>query len=153
TARAQHGVELPQVNVSAGVQRSRAISEVTGRPFVQTVYGGEFQAAYEVDLFGRVAALSAAADAGSVAALATRDAVRLSVSTAVATAYVNLTALDAQLEQANQTLASRTRTLELNRAREKSGYGSTLDTAQAEADLHATAQTIPAIELARQRQE
>src|SRR5262249_6592284 len=145
--------ELPQVSFGAAAQRARAISSVSGRPFIQTVYQEEFQAAYEVDLFGRVAALAAAADAGSVSATATRDAVELSVTTAVATAYINLVALDAQLEQAQQTLVSRERTLQLNRSRQKAGYGSTLDTAQAEAELHATAQSIPAIELARQRQE
>jgi outer membrane protein TolC len=153
TARAQHGAELPQVAFTAAGQRAKAISPVTGRPFIQTVHQEEFQAAYEVDLFGRVAALSAAADASSVSATATRDAVELSLTTGVAATYITLVALDAQLAQAHQTLASRERTLELNRSREKSGYGSTLETAQAEADLHATAQTIPQIELARQRQE
>jgi NodT family efflux transporter outer membrane factor (OMF) lipoprotein len=153
TARAQHGAELPQVEFTAAAERAKAINDVTGRPFIQTVQQEQFQAAYEVDLFGRVSALSAAADAGSVSATATRDAVELSITTAVAATYINLVALDAQLEQAHQTLASRERTLQLNRSREKSGYGSTLDTAQAEADLHATAQTIPGIELARQRQE
>jgi outer membrane protein TolC len=153
TARAQHGAEMPQLELALSAQRAKAINAATGRPFIQTVQQEQFEAAYEVDLFGRVAALSAAADAGSVSAAATRDAVDLGITTAVAAAYVNLVALDAQLEQAHQTLGSRERTLQLNRSREKAGYGSTLESAQAEADLHATAQTIPAIELARQRQE
>src|SRR5262249_2929551 len=135
TARAQHGAELPQVAFDAAAERSKSISVVTGRPFFQTVHQEEFQAAYEVDLFRRVAARSRAADAGSVSAAATRDAVGLSVTTAVGTSYISLVALDAQLEQAHKTLETRERTLQLNRSREKSGYGSTLDTAQAEADL------------------
>ena len=153
TARAQHGSEWPQVAFTAGGERMQSINVVTGRPYIQTVHQEEFQAAYEVDLFGRVAALSAAADASSVAFEATRDAVELSVTTAVAATYVNLLSLDAQLDQARQTLVTRERTVQLNRSRERTGYGSTLETAQAEAEMYATAQTIPLLELARQRQE
>jgi len=57
------------------------------------------------------------------------------------------------LELAGSTLVSRERSLALTRNRQQRGYGNSLETAQAEAELRATAQAIPQIELAALRQE
>jgi multidrug efflux system outer membrane protein len=150
---AQRGATLPSLDLGVGGARSRSISEVTLKPYLSTGHQSLFQAAYEIDLWGKLDALTAAADANSVATLAARDAVALSVAVTVASGYIHLRALDAQLELAHRTLASRERSLALTRSREQRGYGNALESAQAEAELRATAQAIPQFEAAAQRQE
>jgi outer membrane protein, multidrug efflux system len=152
-AQAQHGAALPSLDLIAGAARSRSLSEVAGQPYFSTGHQSQFQAAYEVDLWGRVAALNAAADAGTQAGRVARDAVALSVAASTASGYFNLRAIDAQLDLAQRTLISREKSLALIRSRHERGYASALELAQAEAELRATAQAIPQWELAAQRQE
>ena len=150
---AQHSAALPSLDLAAGSTRSRSISDVSGRPYLATGHQSQFQAAYELDLWGRVAALSTATDAGAEAARTARDATALSVAANVASSYFNLRLIDAQLELARRTLASREQSLALARSRHERGYASALESAQAEAELRATAQAIPQWELAAQRLE
>lgn len=152
-ASAQRGSALPALNLGAGAERSRSISDVLLKPYLATNHEIKFQASYEVDLWGRLGALTAAADAGSAASAATRDAVALSVSASVASGYFDLLAIDAQLALARRTLASRERSYTLTRSREARGYGSSLESAQAEAEWRATAQAIPQLQLAAHQQE
>lgn len=152
-ARAQHSAALPSLDLTAGGARSRSISDVSGQPYLATGNQSQFQAAYEIDLWGRVAALSTAANAGAESARTARDAVALSVAASVASSYFNLRLIDAQLELAHRTLVSREQSLVLTRSRHERGYASALESAQAEAELRATAQAIPQWELAAQRQE
>ncbi|MET0519290.1 MAG: efflux transporter outer membrane subunit [Burkholderiaceae bacterium] len=152
-AEAQRGAELPTLDAGLGGARSRAISAALLKPYRSTDHQALFQAGYEVDLWGKVAALTQAAEANSAATRATRDAVALSVAATVASGYINLRALDAQLDLARQTLLSRERSLALTRAREQRGYGAALDSAQAAAEFHATAQAIPQFEAAARNQE
>jgi multidrug efflux system outer membrane protein len=147
-ARVQDAAAWPTLDFGLGAERSRSISEVTGKPFLSNQYQAQFVAGYEVDLWGRIAALRQAADANGDAAAAARDAVALSVAATVANSYIQLRALDARLDLARRTLVSRERSLALTRSREQRGYGSGLESAQAEAELRATAQSIPQLELA-----
>jgi NodT family efflux transporter outer membrane factor (OMF) lipoprotein len=152
-ATAQGAASFPTLDFGAGYDRARSISDVTLHPYFATEHAFEFQAAYEVDLWGRISDLEKAANANSDAVSAARDAVALSVAASVASGYISLLALDAQLDVARRTLASRERSLALVRSRERSGYGSALESAQAEAELRGTAQTIPRLELAIEGQE
>ncbi|WP_217808662.1 efflux transporter outer membrane subunit [Derxia lacustris] len=152
-AAAQHGAALPQLDGGAGVERLRDIGAATGQPYYATNHAAQFQAAWELDLRGRIDALERAADADRAALAAARDAVALSVAATVASGYFRLRALDAQLDLARRTLASRERSLALTVARERNGYGSTLESAQARAELRATAQTLPELEQAIDAQQ
>ncbi|HSV44282.1 MAG TPA: efflux transporter outer membrane subunit [Ramlibacter sp.] len=147
-ARVQDAAAWPALDFGLGAERSRSLSDVTGRPFASTQYQTQFVASYEVDLWGRIADLRQAADANSEATAAARDAVALSVAATVASSYIHLRALDARLDLARRTLVSRERSLALTLSRLQRGYGSGLESAQAEAELRATAQTIPQLELA-----
>ncbi|MDM0112325.1 efflux transporter outer membrane subunit [Variovorax sp. J22R133] len=147
-ARVQDAAAWPTLDFGVGAERARSISEVTGRPFLSDNYQGQFIAAYEVDLWGRIADLRSAAQASADATAAARDAVALSVAATAAASYIQLRAFDARLELARRTLASRERSLALTRSREQRGYGSGLESAQAEAELRATAQAIPQLEQA-----
>lgn len=113
-------------------------------------------ASYDTDLFGRLASASAAARETLLATEAARANVRLAVAASAASAaggYITLRGLDARLAVLRETLAARLAALTRIRRRAEAGYGALLDQRQAEADLHATEQLIPAAELAIRRQE
>jgi NodT family efflux transporter outer membrane factor (OMF) lipoprotein len=114
---------------------------------------GQIQASYELDLFGRLASTTAAArfDLQSQEALAA--ATMLAVAANTASGYLNLRGLDAQLELARATLASRQRSFALAKRQFEVGYSSRLDQSQAEAELHTTAAVVPQLERAIAQQE
>jgi outer membrane protein, multidrug efflux system len=143
---------LPSVNLGAGVQKERDLNAF-GQPSTTLAVQPQLQVAYEVDLWGRVRAADAAARASLQASRDARDAARLSVSAAVARSYVALLSLDAQLATARGTLASRQEAAVRARRRAREGVTSDLELRQAEGELEAAAQRVPALELAVRRQE
>lgn len=143
---------LPSVDAVLGASRSRSLGAL-GRPVESSVAQPGLQAAYEVDLWGRVRGQVRAAEAGVLAADAARDAAALSVAAATASSYITLRSLDARLRTARETLESRREALRIARSRAEVGYTSQLELRQAEAEFEATAQTVPQLELAVRRQE
>lgn len=143
---------LPSVTASAGVQKQRELSAF-GRPETLLAVQPQVQVAYEVDLWGRLRAADAAGRASLQASRDARDAARLSVSAAVARSYVALLSLDAQLATARATLTSRQEAAVRARRRAQEGVTSDLELRQAEGELEAAAQRVPALELAIRRQE
>ncbi|MEO0031652.1 MAG: hypothetical protein RIS94_1410 [Pseudomonadota bacterium] len=155
-ARAQEALArsalLPTFDAGAGVSRARTVNAF-GNPSEQTAGQPQVQVAWEADLFGRLGDQVAAARAGLAASEAARDATRLSVAAATASGYITLRALDARLDVARATLAARATSLALIRRRTDAGYSPRLEQAQAEAEYQATAQIVPALQLAVTRQE
>jgi NodT family efflux transporter outer membrane factor (OMF) lipoprotein len=143
---------LPTLGAGVGVERSRSIGALGGA-VVQNAAQPQVQVGWEVDLFGRLAALREAARAGVAASESDRDATRLAVAGAAASGYIGLRALDAQLETAKATLAARTEGLHFARRRAEAGYTSMLELRQAEAEYRATARVVPQTELAITRTE
>jgi len=155
-ARAQERVArsllLPTLSVGGPAAEQRSLNAF-GVATTSTVAQPAFQAAYEIDLFGRNAAQVEAARANAAAATAARETVTLSVSAASASGYIGLLALDARRELLRQTLTSRGEALRIARDRAEAGYTSQLELRQAEAEYRATEQQVPAIEAAIARQE
>ncbi|HEX7694693.1 MAG TPA: efflux transporter outer membrane subunit [Sphingomonas sp.] len=143
---------LPTIDASLAGARSRSVNAF-GLPSVQNAAQPQVQAAYEVDLFGRLADQRAAARDAWFASQAARDAVRLSIAAAVANGYITLRGLDARLQVARATLAARAESLRLARSRVGAGYSPKLELQQAEAEYDATAQIVPQIELGIARTE
>ena len=143
---------LPSLNAAGGVQKQRELSAF-GTPAEPLAAQGQLQAAYESDLWGRLRAGDAAARASLQSSRFGRDAARLSVAAATARAYVSLTSLDAQLATARATLVSREEAAARARRRAQQGVTSNLELRQAEGELEAAAQRVPALELAVRRQE
>jgi multidrug efflux system outer membrane protein len=143
---------LPTLDASGAAGHSRSVSAF-GTPLVQNFGQPQLQAAYEVDLFGRLADQRSAARDAYLASEAGRDAVRLSVANAVASNYIALIGLDARLEVARQTLAARSDSLRIARSRVDRGYAPRLELDQAEAEYQAAVQIIPQAELAITRLE
>lgn len=150
---AQGAAQWPSLDLSASAQRSRSVSAATGRANIADVRQPQFQAAYEVDLWGRLDALTDAARANLLASQAGADSVRLSVAAAVASAYLGLRTHDARLDVAQRTLVSREGALKVAQRRFDTGYSSRLELAQAQAEYRATAQVVPQLRLAIRRQE
>lgn len=151
-ARLARAQELPNIVANAVGGRQRDVSAF-GQPRLQTLGQAQLQASYDLDLFGRLGAATAAARANLLASEAARDTVRLSVAATAATGYINLRALDARLAVLQATRDDRAEALRLNRRRTEAGYSPRLDMAQAEAELHAAEQLIPATQTAIRRQE
>lgn len=143
---------FPAVDAVLSGSRSHSLSALGG-PAESSVFQPGFQASYELDLFGRIRGQVTAAEAGTLAADAARDAAALSVAAATASSYITLRSLDARLRTARATLESRREAVRIARSRARVGYTSELELRQAEAELEATAQVVPQLELAMRRQE
>ncbi|MGO1070321.1 efflux transporter outer membrane subunit [Lysobacter sp. CA199] len=150
---AQGAAQAPTLDLSGAATRSRSVSAATGRAAISDVSQPQFQAAYEIDLWGRLSALTDAARANLLASQTGADSARLSVAAGVASAYLGLRASDARLEVAQRTLLSRENALKLAQRRFDTGYTSRLELAQAQAEYRATAQVVPQLQLAIRRQE
>lgn len=142
----------PSLSLGVGGGEQRQLNAF-GRPQAQTAGQAQLSAAYEVDLFGRLADTRAAARASLLASQDARDTVRLAVASSAASGYLALRALDARLVVLKQTMAARDESLRIARRRAQTGYSPRLEYEQAEADYQGAAQLIPAAELAIRRQE
>ncbi len=78
---------------------------------------------------------------------------QLAIAAAVAEGYVGLRGLDARRELLQATREVRVAALQLAQRRLQAGYGTVLEARQAEAELRAAEQLIPAADLAIARQE
>jgi multidrug efflux system outer membrane protein len=150
--QAARALLLPTLDVGAVAGPSRSVSPFA-LPLEQTAAQPQFEAAYEIDLFGRLADQAAAGRASYLASQAARDATELTVAATVASGYITLRALDARLEVAQRTLVAREEELRLARSRTRVGYSPLLELRQAEAAYQATAQILPQVALGIARQE
>jgi NodT family efflux transporter outer membrane factor (OMF) lipoprotein len=155
-ARAQERLSraqlFPTLDLNATAAHARSLNPF-GAPVEGSTAQPVFQAAYELDLFGRVATQVRAARLSAEASEAARDAVRLSVASAVASGYVTLRALDARLAVVRETAAARAEALRIARDRASVGYTSQLELRQAESEYRAATQIVPQAQLAITRQE
>lgn len=158
-ARAQYRVQradrLPNVSATGSFTRDSRPSPVTpgDNVITNTWTAGLAVPAWEIDLWGRVKALSGAARERYLAAEETRRAARLSLVAEVAGAYLNLVALDTQVRIAVVTRGLREHSRELIAQRHDAGVASRLDLAQSEALIAAARRTLAELERQRDRQE
>ncbi|MBE0615436.1 MAG: efflux transporter outer membrane subunit [Burkholderiales bacterium] len=148
-ARAQYQVrradELPTVGIGATGSR-----QPNGSGGIASVYSaGVSVTAYELDFFGRVRSLSAAALAQYLGTEEARKNVQIALISAVANAYLNLLADDELLAVTRQALATRGESLKLTRLKFDVGATSELDYRQAESLLEGARANLAQLE--RQR--
>lgn len=143
---------LPTLDAGFGASEARTLNAF-GQPSTSTSAQPTVQAAYEVDLFGRIADQVSAARNAWLASAAARDATALSVAGATASGYVTLLALDARRVVVKQTIADRAAALKLAQSRARAGYTSDLELRQAQAEYEGTALILPQVDLAIARQE
>ncbi|MGD9774813.1 efflux transporter outer membrane subunit [Diaphorobacter sp.] len=132
-ARAQFQIQranqFPTVNAIASGTRQPSIS--TGD------YANQFQvglgiSAWEIDFFGRVAALKEQALAQYLATDEARKSAQISLVAAVASGWLILMADEELLDLSRRTLATREESVKLTRLRLENGVSSELDNRQAE---------------------
>jgi NodT family efflux transporter outer membrane factor (OMF) lipoprotein len=141
---------VPTVTASAGYTRQRlagASFPIVGGTFPdQDVWDAGFDAAWELDLFGRIR--SGVQARGALVGAAEEDLrnVRVSLSAEVARVYFELRGAQEQLAVARRNGENQRRTLELTRERLDAGRGTAFDTERAQAQLSLTLASIPPLE-------
>jgi NodT family efflux transporter outer membrane factor (OMF) lipoprotein len=149
---AVHAERYPSTAVVAGGIYGRdattdEILELTGRqPQTFWLFEDIFQAAYEVDLFGRVHRAIEAANANADAVAAIRDEVRVVVAAETARAYASICALGEELSVANHSLAVVSHEADITVKRHDAGGNSDFDVARAQALVAQVRSSIPSLE-------
>jgi len=135
-AREAGAALLPNVDLQAA-SSNNALSKQTATwsvnsPDVLRARSAGLSLSYEIDVWGRVRRSNEAARASLLASRYARDAIRLSVAGLIASNYLNLRALDAQLAVTAESLKSRQDSAQLVQARIAGGLVSPLDQYQAD---------------------
>ena len=151
----------PTINTGGAYSRRRRSENIAG--FTSTTSNGssssgsvlesnlfqtDFDATWELDLFGRVRRAVEAADADVGAAEENRRDVLVTLLAEVARNYVELRGLQRELTVANNNVQIQQKTTELTQERFRSGLTSRLDVTQAQAQLATTQSQVPLIESA-----
>jgi outer membrane protein, multidrug efflux system len=146
------GLGRPTLDATAGANRSRS-ADNSGRPGTRNAFDVGLGAAWEIDLFGRVATEQRFARANVALAEAQRRGVMVSIAAEVARSYFELRGLQEQLRVTTLDLSTQRESLKLVEARLSFGRGTALDTERARVLVEGTAASLPLLEssLARTR--
>lgn len=149
---------FPQINAGFDASRQRVTQAgpTVVPPGTSPVFN-DFQAplavSWELDLFGKIRRQTESARASLLSSEEARRATILSLVASVATAYINLRDLDAQLAIAKATTESRAGSVQVFQARFQGGDVSQMELAQSQSEYEASLATIPQIETQIAQQE
>jgi NodT family efflux transporter outer membrane factor (OMF) lipoprotein len=142
----------PQTEVAVGGIYGRdattdAILEIGGhRPESLWLLHDVLEVAYEVDLFGRVRRSVEASRAGTEAAAAARDSVKILVAAETARAYAGICALGEEIAVARHSLQVVSREAEITVNRHEAGANSEFDVVRAQGLVAQVRSRIPPLE-------
>lgn len=143
---------VPAVRAGAGYDKTQISRDAAGTKSRQSeLYRAEFDATWELDLWGRVRRSVEAARATVEAVAATRDDLLVSIQAEVAANYLELRGTQAHLEVATRNATNQSQTLDLAIALREGGQGTQLDVARARSLLNETLASIPPLEASVQR--
>jgi multidrug efflux system outer membrane protein len=147
------GDQFPSAGGDADAFRQRlseksTVQPIDGKHNPYNQYEGFLGAAWEIDFWGKFRRATEAARAELLGTEEARRTVVLTLVSAVATAYVDIRALDKQLEITQRTAESRKGTLDLFQLRFQNGIISEVDLSQAESEYEDAVARIPDIERA-----
>ena len=128
---------FPTVSANVSVTRSSAASR-TGGGTSSTNHNLGANAAWEIDLWGRVRRQIEAGEASADASAADLEAVRLSLQSELAVSYFQLRVSDAQKKMFDESIAEYEKSLQLTKNRYNVGVAAKSDVIQAEAQLKST---------------
>ncbi len=143
---------LPATTLKAGAVRGRdpatdEILEIVGaKPESIWIYDDVFDVSYELDLFGRVRRAIAAAHADAEAAMAARDAVRVTIAAETTRAYLQICASGEQLSVARHSLDVVSHAADITARRYEAGAGSRFDLVRAQGLVDQARAAIPPLE-------
>jgi NodT family efflux transporter outer membrane factor (OMF) lipoprotein len=161
-ARARRGIEdaarLPQLDGTASYERLETGEDglaLGGAPGGSgtDVYTLGVIAGWELDLWGRVARLTEAADAEIDVAVEDRRAIRVALAAEVAREVILIRAIDADLALVRETLIADRDTVAIAESRARAGIRDALDASRARRVLETTAALVPALEADRRAGE
>jgi multidrug efflux system outer membrane protein len=149
---------FPQVGAGASYTREQVTREGENKPgpgvaTLTETYSTNLNAAWEIDLWGRIRRSTEAARAQLMATEEARRGVILTLVSDVASAYVNLRGLDRQLEIARETAKSREESFRIFQERYDGGIISLLELTQNKSQYEEALSRIPPIEKAIAQQE
>jgi NodT family efflux transporter outer membrane factor (OMF) lipoprotein len=158
-AQARRGIAIgglfPQEQLFSASYQRLIRSENAVTPFAgpRSLNGWQagFDAAWELDLWGKFRRAIEASDADLLGAVASYDDVLVSLVAEVATTYLTLRTLDERLAVADDNVRVQHDSLEIARVRFEAGGTSELDVQQAATLLHDTEATIPLLETLREQ--
>ena len=143
---------FPQISANASAGRSRASEEGLSPVLTSAMknpadsYQAAFGGYWEIDLWGKLRRANEAARADLLSTEEARQAVILSLVSAVANGYIGLRDLDKQLEVARRTAKSREESYKLFKLRYEGGVISELELNQVKSEYEQALATIPQIE-------
>jgi outer membrane protein, multidrug efflux system len=139
---------FPKIGAGADASRGQIRLTPTGEDKRPTInqFDVTVSAAWEIDLWGKVRRATEAARADLLGAEEARRAVTVSVVGLVVDSYIQLLALDKQLDVAHRTLASREKSLSLFQQRFTKGDVSELEMAQIESQYWVARARVPVLE-------
>jgi len=147
-ARARRGIAtadlFPTLNATGSATWSRS-SKDTGSGKTSELYSTNFDATWEVDIFGGVRRSIEAAEADVEASQEDLRNVLVSLLAEVALNYVEVRTLQARLAVAEANLKTQTETCELTQWRYEAGLSDELAVQQAKYNLESTRSQIPTI--------
>lgn len=146
--RVQQQDQWPQVQAQIAAQRQKTSADIrtAGAPAITETYQGGFTAAWELDLFGSVVNQVKAAKATLAAREANLRAVRVSVSSEVAHAYLSLRGAQHQREVAKDNIVNLRKTLSMTQRLLDIGRGNQFDVSRAQTQLAITEASLPQLE-------
>lgn len=152
--RVTHSQEFPTLSVGGtgiGAELPDSLSKSIG----SSLYAGSFNlsAAWTPDFWGLYRRQTEAARAQLLAQVWAQRAVRMTLVEQVASSYIQLRALDRQLDIAKQTLAVRRQSVELTRRLADGGSAPLSDLREAEELQYTASSQIPQLEEQIQQQE
>jgi NodT family efflux transporter outer membrane factor (OMF) lipoprotein len=142
---------LPSTDLSAGASygraaRTAAASTPGASPRNAWTYDAGSNAAYQVDLFGRVRRTIEAAHASADQVQAAEDAVRVTVAAQTASAYASLCGYAEQADVARQSLSMAQQTYDITLRQRDLGAASDFDLARAATALEQARAAVPMFE-------
>lgn len=138
--------QAPGLTASAQASRSRS-SEETGSGAPRNFFSASLDAAWEVDLFGRIHRGVDAADADLDVARANFDGAQVSLAAEIAQNYVEVRAAQLRLAIARANLDAQSETLQLTEWRAEAGLASSQEVEQARSNREQTRALLPVLEI------
>ena len=130
-AKALYGIQnadrLPTIQGNLNYDRNKTVFSSSQAFEAELFKAGVGISDFEIDVFGRVKSLSQAALEQYLAITENRQAIQATLVTEIATQYVNLLAIHAQLKLAQQTLDDRKQILQRTQRRFDAGVDQVLD--------------------------
>ena len=147
--RIQRAALLPEIDATGSGTRQRIPANVEGFPSALTLSQYSLSlgtASYELDLFGRVRSLKAAALENYFATMEARRSAQIALVTEVGNAYLLERALTGQLAVARRTLTAVQASYELTQRSYEAGVVSELDLRTAEGQVQTARSNVAAYE-------